>query len=322
MMELGARLGRRMPPAVAGWVVLFALGAQGQAVQAPDAKAATPAATTTTTAAPATDPTLGIMFDVVSIRPTTEGPSHIVNPVDGDGITIEHSTLLEIVRWNFNMSMMREDQLQNAPKWFATDNYEIRAKVADSDMAAWKKIGEGGHRLVFRKFLADRFKFAWHFTDVDSSIFNMVVAKGGPKIKEAKPDEASPFDFKTADGATNSDGTRVAYKGAGITMRPAPDGYPMYVMQQTHMSSFAKGFLSGGIAGRPVVDKTGLTGAYNFSLEFAFQQPVSATAADDSGPARPTIFTALEEQLGLKLEPARGPVSMMVVDRIDRPVEE
>lgn len=308
MTELGTRLVHRSLLLLTGWMVLGVV-------------CASQTAATTPAVPPPADPTMGITFDVVSIRPTTEGQSKITNPVDGDGITIEHSTLLEIVRWNFNMTMMREDQLQNAPKWFTTDNYEIRAKVAEADIAAWKKIGEGGHRLVFRKLLADRFKFAWHFADVDSPIFNLVITKSGLKIKEAGPDEASPFAFKTADGATNSDGTRVAYKGAGITMRQAPDGYPMYVMQQTHMSSFAKGFLSGGIAGRPVVDKTGLTGAYNFSLEFAFQQPVSATA-DDSGPARPTIFTALEEQLGLKLEPARGPVSMMVVDRIERPAEE
>jgi uncharacterized protein (TIGR03435 family) len=304
---------------VAGWMVLTGAGALGQSA-APAPTATAPA--TATAATPPADPTMGITFDVVSIRPTTEGLSHIVNPVDGDGITIEHSTMLEIVRWNFNMTMLRQDQLQGVPDWFTTDNYEIRAKVAESDIAAWKKLGEGGHRLVFRKFLADRFRFAWHFSDVDSPIYNMVIAKGGLKIKEAGPDEASPFAFKTADGSTNADGTRVAYKGAGITMRPAPDGYPMYVMQQTHMSSFAKGFLSGGIAGRPVVDKTGLTGAYNFSLEFAYEQGASAAAAEDSGPSRPTIFTALQEQLGLKLEPARGPVSMMVVDHIERPAED
>jgi uncharacterized protein (TIGR03435 family) len=67
------------------------------------------------------------------------------------------------------------------------------------------------------------------------------------------------------------------------------------------------------------VDKTGLTATYNFSLEFAFDQGVDAAATGDFGPSRPSISTALQEQLGLKLEPARGPVEMMVVDHIERP---
>lgn len=317
MTERAAHLGRRMFLLVAVGVAFTASLAMAQNT-APASASATVAAAAAT---PAADPTLGITFDVVSIKPAPEGPSRITNPLDGDGITVENSTMLEMVRWNFNKSSLRENQLQGVPKWFTTDNYEIRAKVAESDIAAWQKIGEGGHRLVFRKMLADRFKFAWHFADVDSPIYNLVVAKGGLKIQEAKPDEASPYNFKLGQ---NPDGTPAAYKGAGVTMRSAPDGYPMYVMQQLHMPSFAKNFLSGDVGtmvGRPVVDKTGLTGAYNFSLVFAFDRGVDAAATNDTGPARPTIFTALQEQLGLKLEPARGPVETLVIDHIERPPE-
>ena len=279
---------------------------------APPAPASAPVAPAATAAAtPPADPTLGITFDTVSIRPTQPGPSHITNPLDGDGITVENSTLFEIVRWNFNKSSLRQDQLQGVPDWFYTDNYEIHAKVADSDVAAWQKIGEGGHRMVFRKMLADRFKAAWHFADIDSPVYNLVVDKRGLKIEEAKPGEGSPY-FKTAKKTgscgLNLDGTVMSQTGAALTMCPAPDGYPMYVFQQQHLSSFAKGFLS-RFAERPVVDKTGLTTeTYNFSLEFAFDQGVDAAATSDFGPSRPSISTALQEQLGLKLEPARGPV--------------
>jgi uncharacterized protein (TIGR03435 family) len=217
------------------------------------------------------------------------------------------------------MSSLREDQLEGVPQWFATDNYEIHAKVADADVAAWQKLTDGSRRLIFRKVLVDRFKFAWHFADVDAPVYNLVVAKSGLKIKEAGPDDVSPYAFKTADGATNPDGTRVAYKGSGISMRPSPAGGGMYVMQQIHMSSFAKNFLSGGTAGRPVVDKTGLLGAYNFSLDFAQQQTVAALTPDAPESAKPDLFTALQEQLGLKLESAKGPVSHLYVDHIERP---
>ena len=284
-----------------------------------------PAPATTAAATPPADPTLGITFDIVSIRPTSEGLSKITNPPNGDGLVIEHSTLLEIVRWNYNMSSLREDQLEGVPTWFATDNYEIHAKVADSDVAAWQKLTDGSRRLIFRKVLVDRFKFAWHFADVEAPIYNMVVAKGGLKIKEAGPDEVSPYAFHTADGAIGEDGKRIPYKGAGTTWRPSPAGGGMMVAQQIHMSSFAKNFLSGGIASRPVVDKTGLTGAYNFSLDFAPHQGAGPASSDEgpstSEPAKPDLFTALQEQLGLKLEPAKGPVSHLFVDHIERPSE-
>jgi uncharacterized protein (TIGR03435 family) len=94
----------------------------------------------------------------------------------------------------------------------------------------------------------------------------------------------------------------------------------MYVFQQQHLSSFAKGFLS-RVADRPVVDKTGLAATYNFSLQFAYDQGVDAAATGDFGPSRPSVSTALQEQLGLKLEPARGPVETMVVDHVERPSE-
>jgi uncharacterized protein (TIGR03435 family) len=306
------------------FALVFALAPLSALAQTtPPASAPAAPAATTAAATPPADPTLGITFDTVSIRPTSPGPSHITNPLDGDGITVENSTLFEIVRWNFNKSSLRQDQLQGVPDWFYTDNYEIHAKVADSDVAAWQKIGEGGHRMVFRKMLADRFKAAWHFADIDSPIYNLVIDKRGLKIEEAKPGEASPY-FKTAaktgSCGLNLDGTVMSQTGAALTMCPAPDGYPMYVFQQQHLSSFAKGFLS-RFAERPVVDKTGLAATYNFSLEFAFDPGVDAAATGDFGPSRPSISTALQEQLGLKLEPARGPVEMMVVDHVERPSE-
>jgi uncharacterized protein (TIGR03435 family) len=94
----------------------------------------------------------------------------------------------------------------------------------------------------------------------------------------------------------------------------------MWVFQQSHFSSFAKDFLSNRV-GRHVIDKTGLTGPYNFALEFALEQEVSASAANDSGPVRASIFTAVQEQLGLKLESATGPVSHLYIDHIERPSE-
>lgn len=319
MNERAAHLGQRMFLLVTVWVVLTTSLALGQST-APASATATPAA-----AIPAADPTLGITCDAVSIKPVKEDPSvylpeRLSNPPDGDGITLENYTLFDIIRWNHNNSMFHEDQLVDAPKWFTTDRYTIQAKIADSDVAAWHKLNDAARRLVFRKILVERFKFTYHFADVEQPVYNLVVDKGGLKIKEAKPGDASPYSFKTSEGSLNPDGTRVAYAGAGVTTRPAPDGYPMSVFQQSHFSSIAKDFLSREV-GRHVIDKTGLTGPYNFTLEFAPEQGAGISAADDTGPVRPSIFTAQQEQLGLKLEPAKGPVSHLFVDHIERPTE-
>jgi len=288
------------------------------AVAAAPAETAAPAATAAgpASATPPADPTLGISFDVVSIKHTEQGFSRVTDPGDGDGITITNSTLFEIIRWNFNVSMLRGDQIQGAPEWFTSvdENYEIRAKVAAADVAAWQKLSDGARRLVFRKVLVDRFKFAWHFADVEQPVYFLVVAKGGPKFKEAKADELSPYaaDFHGPDG--------LPYKGTGFHwLSPT-----RCAMQQAHMSSFAKGFLSNYSGGRPVIDKTGLTGAYNFTLEFAPEYLNAGTGNPDndaSEPVAPSIFTALQEQLGLKLESGKGPVSHLIIDHIERPSE-
>jgi uncharacterized protein (TIGR03435 family) len=296
------------------------------------AQTATPPASTATTVSvtPAADPTLGISFDVVSIKLVKEDanaflPERLTNPTNGDGIILENYTLFDIIRWNHNNSMFHDDQIVDAPKWFLTDRYTIQAKVADSDVAAWHTLNDAARRLVFRKMLVDRFKFTYHFADVEQPVYNLVVDKGGLKIKEAKPGEASPYNFKTSDGSLNPDGTRVAYTGAGVTVRPAPDGNMMWVFQQSHFSSFAKDFLSTQ-TGRHVIDKTGLTGPYNFALIFMPEQRVinAAPDSDESAaePSRASIFTALQEQLGLKLESAKGPVSHLFIDHIERPSED
>jgi uncharacterized protein (TIGR03435 family) len=272
---------------------------------------APPQPATDGSAQPAADPTLGIVFDVVSIRLNKDGKgSYLIDPPDGDGITITNLTLFDIVRWNYNIRSYREDQLQGVPDWFKTDRYDIQAKVAEADVATWRKLYEGGHRLVFRKLLADRFKFAFHWGAVEQPIYNLVVAKGGPRMREVQPGDPNP------DAPKGRDGTPL--KGSGIFLV----GPNKLVCQEIHMLTFTKGTLSRA-TGRQVFDKTGLTGMYDFNLEFA--QDARGAGPDSPNPpdsSAPSIFTALQEQLGLKLESAKGPVDQLVLDHIERPSEE
>src|ERR1039458_6509068 len=144
--------------------------------------------------APADDPTHGITFDAVSIRPIEPYGGHLTNPQDGDGITIKNYNLDDIIRWDFNLGFAwRDDQLQGTPKWYTTDEFVIQAKVADSDVAAWQKLDDAARRLVFRQGLVDRFKLACHYEYVDRPGYNLVIAKGGPKMKETTPEDNKRF---------------------------------------------------------------------------------------------------------------------------------
>jgi uncharacterized protein (TIGR03435 family) len=110
-----------------------------------------------------------------------------------------------------------------------TDRYDIRAKVAAEDVDAWHKLNEEARRLMLRTVLAERLKFACHFADNEVPVYNLVIAKGGLKMTEAKPDEISPWHFH-APGDPST-----AYSGPGMTMRDTPNG-PLTVFQRMDMA--------------------------------------------------------------------------------------
>ena len=118
-------------------------------------------------------------------------------------------------------------------------------------------------------------------------VYELVIAKSGPKLKQATTEESA--------GEARLSGGRGKFEAIGAQLSSLP-------------------MLLSNEAGRPVVDKTGLTGKYDFTLKYV---PASHTATDETGGA--SIFTALEEQLGLKLEPAKAPIEVLVIDHLEKP---
>jgi len=177
------------------------------------------------------------------------------------------------------------------PGWGNSLLFDVEAKADDQQaMAAAmlpRKTNEDGAQLMLQALLADRFKLRVHHETREGSIYQLVIAKGGFKLKDAPDSEHS-----------------AGYSwGAGqIQVRKGPIASLVFC-------------LSDGIAGREVVDKTGLTGNYDITLKWT---PDEQQGAPDAGP---TLFTALEEQLGLKLEPAKGPVDVFVIDHVEKPSE-
>ncbi len=276
--------------------------------------------TPTATASAKADPTTGIAFDVVTIKPSGPDSSYygVRTLPEGDTLSADNFTVDDMVRWAYHLGhRWGEPEHPDVPKWYGTDRYDIRAKVAASDVEAWHMLDEEGRRLVLRKALAERFKLTCHFADVEQPVYNLVIAKGGLKMTEAKPDEMSPYHFHSPGDPS------MAYTGPGMSMRDTPNG-PLTVFQRMDMAEFEKSDVFAYTLDRPVIDKTGLTGVYNFSLDFSYQSVTAAPTQDGvaAEPTSPDIFTALQKQLGLKLEPTRGPVQQLIVDHVEKPSED
>jgi uncharacterized protein (TIGR03435 family) len=187
------------------------------------------------------------------------------------------------------------------PEWINSAKYVIRAKPPDSIRDAMQKmspedrIKEG--RLMAQALLADRFKLKAHFETREMPLYELVPAKGGSKLKE-DPDATKGA---IAVGASRIRATAAPMHNLIDALESVPD-----------------------IGGRIVIDKTGLTGRYDIALKWTPLQ--TATAGGESGTAPAdaegaSLFTAIEEQLGLKLVSTKGPAQVLVIDHIEQPSE-
>ena len=175
MYEDAARLGQRMILLGTVWGSCSCGYALTQSATPPAHAAAT---------STAAEPTMGIAFDVVTIKPS--GPQSEYYGVrtlpEGDSLSADNFTVDDMVRWAYHLGhRWGEPEHPDVPKWYGTDHYDIRAKVAAEDVDVWHKLNEEGRRLVLRKVLAERFKLACHFADVEMPVYSLVIAKGGLK---------------------------------------------------------------------------------------------------------------------------------------------
>ena len=211
----------------------------------------------------------------------------------------------------------RGASIAGAPEWLnGGERYDVEAKVAEAHIAAWKipALQVKMLRVMMKAALADRMKVAVHIESRDASVYNLVVAKNGPKFKEAQTADASALKERHPDG--------MAIPG-GTVMSQGNDGELRFF--GASMESLTQVLSS--IAGRPVQDRTGLTGRYDFSVQIGLPPPPPpgqqlagpSVGAVDS--ATSSIFTTVQEQLGLKLEPAKGTVETLVIDHVERPSE-
>jgi uncharacterized protein (TIGR03435 family) len=228
-----------------------------------------------------------VVFAVSTIKPsnsTTGSTRFFFTPT---GLSIENLSLQTIIVQAY---AIQEEQLMGTPAWAKEVHYDIEAKVDDEDREALKKLSQPERASMVQALLADRFGLKTHNETHDLRILALVVAKSGLKITPSVP----PADPKIANhGIYFKDAGELHATDCPLTL------FAQVLSRTTH---------------HIIVDKTGLTAHYDFTLRFTDE---SSTTETDS--TAPSLYTALQEQLGLKLDATKAPMPVLVVDSIAQP---
>jgi uncharacterized protein (TIGR03435 family) len=279
----------------------------------------TQAQATTTTSAPLPS------FEVASIKPNRSADDHFWISFDPGRFRVTDATTEQLITLAYNI---KDFQVTGGPSWINSEKYDIDAKLEDvvEDRGAkdFEKLPPDRRRKQMdlmlqslQSLLAERFNMKVNRETKELPIYTLVVAKNGPKLLEANPNDTYPNGIKGPDGIAHPGMMHVGrgeLKGQGI-----PVGSLQRVLSQ--------------LLSRTVLDQTGLKGKYDIELNWTpdeseagmFRGPTGGNpaAANPTPPESigPSLFTALQEQLGLKLESTKGPVEVLVIDHIERPSE-
>jgi bla regulator protein blaR1 len=248
-------------------------------------------------------------FEVASIKPNKSGDGLTRLMLVPDGLSANGIAVKGLIGFAYNV---KDFQMSGGPGWIESEKYDIEAKMDEATITALKQLPPEQaieqRRLMVRSLLAERFKLKVSHSSKEVPIYALVVAKNGPKFT------------KSADAPSG----------------PGGPGQRMMRMQLGELTAtgIPISLLADRISrevGRNVVDKTGLPDKYDFTLHWTSDRQGLAPGGNaDGGPGStapppdssgPSIFTALQEQLGLKLESQKGPVETLIIDSVEKPSE-
>ena len=245
-------------------------------------------------------------FEVASIKPNKSGSGSMsVGYPVGNRFVMVNGPVSSLVRSAYSSDT---GELVGAPGWVETERYDVTA-LAGRD-ATTDELRE-----MLRTLLSNRLKLVVHYETQERPVYALRFARSdgsfGPQLRK------SELDCEAISAAQRA--------GKPFEVRAPANGAPPCGMSAgggvVRSGGTSLAVLMGnirGAAGRVVVDKTGLTGNYEFTLRWDARPPGSPPTDDD----RPSVFTALQEQLGLKLEPDRAPLRVLIIDRIEKPTED
>ena len=260
-------------------------------------------------------------FDVASVKQDTgafKPPNFPLDPGDAYATTGGRFSadfpLTVYISFAYKLSLtpeQRQAMIAHLPKWVAEDRFDIQAKAAEGNPT------KDQMRLMMQALLAERFKLAVHFETQDSPVLALVLVKPGKLGPKLRPHADGP----PCDTAPSPDVFPPKCYVMMLTMNSGR--MPRGGSRDTTMALIADALPSMGRLARPVVDRTGLSGRFDFMLQWSpetnsIPPAPNEPAADTQGPS---FQEALREQLGLKLESARAPLQILVIDRVDRPSE-
>jgi len=232
------------------------------------------------------------VFEVATIKPSIPDRPGKLFTVRGRQVLTVNTTVNDLITFAYELHAR---QITGGQAWMETEKYDVTGQPQGQGMPNLTQL-----RAMVRQLLTDRFNLAFHREPRELSVYAIVVGNGGPKLTK---------------NDTNPNGLpNLIFKGLGVL--PA--------MNAT-MADLA-GVMQSAVLDRPVVDKTGLPGRYDFTLTWTPDESqfaglgvrVPPPSADATAPG---LFTAFQEQLGLKLDSTRAPVEVLVVDRIQKPSE-
>jgi uncharacterized protein (TIGR03435 family) len=240
-------------------------------------------------------------FEVASIKLNKSGSGNSNSDFDHGRFTATNVRVKSLIQ--YEAYGITGAQIAGGPSWLDSEAFDISAKVDDATAEQLKTLDrDQRHQFeqqLFQQLLADRFKLAVHWETKQLPVYALVIAKSGAKLTKSTD----------AGGSTSvsSDGRKAKMTAKGVTMAE---------LAQTLTQDSSRDM------GRMIIDKTGLEGRYDLVLQWMPDSGSTAMAnTANDGPDGTSIFTALQEQLGLKLESAKGPVKTLVIDHVEQPSE-
>jgi uncharacterized protein (TIGR03435 family) len=240
----------------------------------------------------------GPVFDVSTVKPShaTDGHTHLYRHPDDGGFEAINISLKGLLGFAYDLP---ETRVIGGPAWLDSEKWDIQAKSSAEVDAAIHKLGGGDasraeKQHMVQALLAERFKLTAHQETRELPVYALVVAKGGPKFQK-----------------TEANGTDI---GTGNSHIKIHGGDSVEILAE----QLAK------VLGRVVLDRTGILGRYDISLRWTPEngQPDKVNGASSPEETNgPSIFTAVQEQLGLRLDAQKGPVGVLVVDGVEMPTE-
>jgi uncharacterized protein (TIGR03435 family) len=246
-------------------------------------------------------------YDVASIKLNISGGGSIGMHNAPDSYSVTNVPVQTLMQWAFGIQSY---QMMAAPEWFTSERYDIEAKMDPAVADALQKLNVDDRRIarqhMLQALVLGRLKLTIHRETRELPIYSLVIGKSGSKLQETKP---------SAPG--------VPVPRGGVSVRTSRTGSGPITLTVLHCTNTELAGVFVPHVGRTIIDKTGLTSVYDFTLQFlpddAAVAPAAGSALSAPDPTVPSIFTAIQEQLGLKLESGKGPVEVVVIDHVERP---